>query len=116
MYLITFKDNTKFEGGDLYHSKWNEMPDKEIIEIQYKFPIKTLLLKGFEAYNHIIDQIYVGSIGRFDNIYLMGLEGKIVKCFRYNFADNKLEFNEFQYGYEYKGKSCSGWKKGLSNL
>lgn len=56
MYKITFSDNTEFIGGDLKDSKWNEIPkDKLISSIQYNCGGVTILLTGFESYNHLVE-------------------------------------------------------------
>jgi len=115
MYVITFTDGTKYKGGNLYESLWNDMPDKPIAEIAYRFPTKGIVIKGYDSYNHLIDQVYIGSKCRFLKVRLMGLEKDLVKVFLYSFADNKVTVHEHKYGEEYEGKPSIGWKKGIGN-
>jgi len=115
MYVITFIDGTKYEGGDLYESKWNDMPDKNIAQIEYRFPNQSILIKGYEKYNHLIDQVYIGSQCRFEHVRLMGLEKTMVKSFVYCFADKKMTVYEHKFGEEHKGNPSIGWKRGVVN-
>lgn len=113
MYLITFTDNTTHKGGDLYHSHWNDMPNKNIAKIEYEFPNQKILIKGYEKYNHIIDQVYINGKCRFEKIRLMGLEKNIVKSFIYSFADHQMTVHENRFGEEHGGKPTTGWKIGV---
>ena len=60
MYKIQFADNTEFTGGEPDDSLWNQIPEGKSIEtLQYSFLGTNMLLKGFEAYNHVVERAVV---------------------------------------------------------
>lgn len=62
MYKIRFDDNSEFVGGNPLDSKWNSIPtDREIASMQYKLCGIGFILKGFESYNHLVEQAILVS-------------------------------------------------------
>lgn len=60
MYKIRFSDETEFIGGEPENSLWHEIPkDKCITSLQYSFLSTDFMLRGFEAYNHIVERAIV---------------------------------------------------------
>ena len=56
LYIIYFKDNTKFYGGDYKNTRWLEIPNKEIQGILYLTPLKKgIYLKDYDKYYHFIE-------------------------------------------------------------
>lgn len=52
LYKLYFKDGTMFEGGyTIEDSKWADVPDKEILRLEYRLSDETsLVLQNFEKY------------------------------------------------------------------
>src|SRR5580698_7382923 len=60
MYKIQFSDNTEFTGGEPDESLWDKIPEgKSIASLEYSFLGVSMLLKGFEAYNHVVEHAVV---------------------------------------------------------
>ncbi len=60
MYKIKFSDNSEFVGGEPDESLWNHVPEgKSIASLEYSFLGTNMLLKGFEAYNHVVERAVV---------------------------------------------------------
>jgi len=59
LYRIVFTDNSIFLGGDtIEDSKWNEIPDKEILCLEYFLcDGSSLVLRNFESYAAITEAI-----------------------------------------------------------
>jgi len=59
LYKITFTDNSTFLGGDtLKTSKWGEIPDKDILCLEYFFDTNaSIVLKNFESYAAITEAL-----------------------------------------------------------
>lgn len=100
-YRVYFKDQTTYKGGDFrFSSYWNEMPDKQIISIEYYFPNTTLLLSGFESYNHRIERFstlntnfrYKNAISR---LILMGRYNAKIIIICFNLLKKETTKKEF---------------------
>jgi len=115
MYSVKFVDDTIFVGGNPNDSKWNDIPNKLIKELQYDYLGKEITLINFEAYNHIVKYGYrLDSQLKFMNaVILMVREGNNVKRFIFDFIKNELIIDVVNYGLEYNNKHVSGWKTGL---
>ena len=116
MYKIIFDDKTEFIGGEPDNSKWNDMPNKPIVELQYTFGGKTIYLKNYEAYNH---QIKLGFLP-FNNqktiilaIIIMVLEKGNVGRIIFDFPNKRIIKDIIPFGQEYNNKPASGWKRGI---
>lgn len=60
MYKLRFSDETEFMGGEPENSLWNEIPQgKSITSLEYSFLGASMLFKGFESYNHIVERAVV---------------------------------------------------------
>lgn len=56
LYIINFKDNTKFYGGDYKNTKWLEIPKKSIQKIEYASPLgKFIIIEDYDKYYHFIE-------------------------------------------------------------
>lgn len=117
MYKVTFNDNTSFQGGEFYDSKWNEMPSKQIQKLEYWLGDKILVLEGYEAYNHHVQWTVFPfrkqKIKKPLKIMLMAKRGNEVLIFSYNLTTGKLDATVKEFGKEYYGKPTTGWKEGL---
>jgi hypothetical protein len=118
MYTIVFEDRTKFIGGEPNNSKWNDIPNKPIAKLQYSFGGKTIILEGYEAYNHIIK---VGFLTLNPQkpiilaVIIMALEKNKVNRIIFDFTKQKIFEDIVDFGKEYNNKSVSGWKLGITN-
>lgn len=115
MYTVYFADGSEFQGGDIANSRWNEMPGKPIASLQYSLFGVSLVLRGFEAYNHILENVILlnrprktGKGGHtISRIILMGSwQGRI-----YEVIYDVIKAKVFQ-KFEFSTKKYSGWKTG----
>jgi hypothetical protein len=115
MYKVLFADGSEFSGGDIFESRWNEMPDKPIASLQYSLFGVSLALRGFEAYNHVLENVIflnrprrIGKAGHtITRIILMGTwQGRI-----YEVIYDVIKTKVFQKS-ELFTKKYSGWKIG----
>ena len=114
MYKIIFEDYTIFEGNS-FEGSWNKIPDKLIKRIEYKISDKTLILEGFEQYNHIVKLGFglFRSIAGVLAIYLLGKDGDKVYRRILSFTSNKMIDDVVRWGEEYNKQPHIGWKKGI---
>lgn len=117
MYKIIFNDNSTFVGGEPDNSKWNSMPNKPIKELHYDLLGKKIVLKNYEAYNHLIKSAFILSSQQqvIVAIIIMVKINTSVKKFIFDLIENKLFLDDVIFGMEYNNKPTSGWKVGLSN-
>lgn len=116
MYKISFIDGTIFNGGTPHASKWNEIPDKLIEKLEYQINKTNIVLKGYELYNHFVEQALIVQKGQYiSNLILMGKKGKNVLKIIYNFSTGKIKYDTVYFGKEYRNKSTAGWKKGIKS-
>lgn len=118
MYKILFVDGESWEGGKPENSKWNEMPNKPISELQYYICNKTIILKGYEAYNHLFHRPYFLLTKEVitTQVIIMGLYKNNVTRFIIDFKKNTFYRDEVSMGIEWKDSKVTGWKKGIDNL
>lgn len=118
MYKVYFKDGEIFKGGNYKDSKWNDMPHKPIVKIKYTLVNKTLVLEGFDGYNHLVEKVqFVNKTGRkITRILLLGRVGGMVTRIIYDFQKNKVIQDSRLMGNEYNYKPTSGWKLGVTTL
>lgn len=114
-YSIHFLDGSIFLGGEPQDSHWNEMPDKPISELIYSIYNKTIILKGYEAYNHIVNYQYnlQSKENTTTHIILMGLHKNIVYRFFIDFKRNTIYSDKVPMGKELNNSITTGWKKGV---
>ena len=116
MYKITFKDNTTFQGGEHYDSKWSIMPQKPILRIDYDLKGKNVSMEGYEAYNHIVERVCLVNKGEIiTKLILMARKQEDVLLLVYDFRKNKLGYEVADIGKEYYGKPVTGWKEGIKD-
>lgn len=116
MYKILFEDNTTFYGGNFANSKWNEMPDKKIIKIDYQAGNKRLVMENYDGYNHQIEMAEALGHGQFiSTIILMGKEGERVTKVIFNIRKHTIVREYAVLGREMNGGLSTGWKKGVEN-
>ena len=116
MYTIYFKDKTKWKGGDLTDSKWNDMPNKPIFKIEYNLLDRLISISGFEKYNHIIEHISIFNKKKLiSKTILMGLKDNKIYNFVFDIYKNKISYDNVEVNKEYLGKKTTGWKTGIKN-
>jgi hypothetical protein len=119
MYTVTFEDNTKFKGGPITDTKWNDMPNKKIQSIVYKLNKgKRVVISGFDAYNQIIEKVKFAnraSNERITKVILMARKDKETYQLIFNFRLNKIEQKKTMAGFEYMNKPVLGWKTGSAS-
>lgn len=117
MFEIIFEDNSTFKGGkNIENSKWNDMPNKRIIQLNYTFLGHEVTLKGYESYNHLVEKVNninqgITSITKV--ILLAKKTNNEVKRIIFDINKNKVSSDDVVYGKEYKGRSTKGWKLGI---
>ena len=118
MYNIVFEDGYIFDGGTPENSNWNCcMPNTPISELHYDYLNKKIILKGYEAYNHLVKYAYVISSQQqvITAIIIMAKKEGMVDRFIYDLIKNELIVDKLPYGQEYNNKPTSGWKVGVIN-
>lgn len=130
IYTIVFKDGSVYHGGQtITDSKWNDMPDKCIISLEYFLDENTsIVLKDFDAYNHVIEatKAVYGPKGtdfsqKLHNIYIMGRKGNKVISRRIalkgqsgsdRYQQGDITKRELEFGKEFRGAPTTHWKRG----
>ena len=116
MYKITFEDNTVFYGGQPQNSKWNEIPDKKIIQIDYQLGNKRIIMKDYDGYNHIVKHAQIFNHGQcIYQIILMGKENDKVTKIVFDIKKHTVVREYSVLGREINGALSTGWKKGVDN-
>lgn len=127
----------KLINGELItNTSWNSLPDVPIQKLKYKFNDKTIILEGYDSYNHLQEKVFgiLGSEKMFmRSIYLIGKRGNESDVIIINLMENIIEGYKAKEGTEYGkvkvfdrennlvgwtgGRPSTGWKKGtlLSN-
>lgn len=131
IYKITFTDNSTFEGGEnINDSKWMDIPDKEILCLEYFISDNTsIVLRGYDAYNHLVEatKAVYGPKGtdfsqKLHNIYVMGRQGNKVISHRIALVGNSgvdkyrhgdITKRQLEFGKEFRGKPTVNWKRGI---
>ena len=112
MYIIIFEDGTRFIGGSLENSLWNNIPDKRIKRIQYKYKGHIFILEGYENYNHIIEKSFVNNKDIILKIILMGKISLQVESIVIDVKSNQAFRVLCDWGKEYRNFPTTGWKLG----
>lgn len=112
LFVVIFKDDTKFIGGYSYfESKWMEIPFKPIKRIFYKIPTGDYIcLSGYDQYFHMVeatkDWMRIGkTIQKLNNkptveyAYIMGKKGEKITSYRitligYNRKDKRYKIGD----------------------
>jgi len=113
----------KFSDGELIQNpSWNSMPNKPIQRIKYLFNGKTIIMEGYEEYNHLKEVIYsvLGNNSMVRNIYLMGKTKNYSQVIILNLLTGTIQGYQSEINKEYGGKEngrpSTGWKKGNPTL
>ncbi len=131
LYKIIFEDSSTYIGGDsLYNLKWSDIPDKEILRLEF-FMDKgsVLVLQDFESYNLFIEAT-LNIIGKergqkLENIYIMGLRDDIVTSYRLSligergqtkYIQGDVTRRDYPLGEEFRGRKTTCWKKGKKEV
>ena len=115
-YKIVHEFGEIFFGGEPDDSKW-DLIEKPIAKVEYKLGVKTLILEGFEAYNHVVERFQImgqkpGQNGICGLILMVKMANQVHKVM-FNFRTSKVTQELVEFGKEYRGKPHSGWKKGI---
>jgi hypothetical protein len=92
LFCVIFEDGDSFSGGDLEHTKWEEIPDKEIRSLFYATPFgDTLVLSGYSSYYHYVEatmDLNGEKQGQklIDCIKVMGMKDNKVKIWTFNLS------------------------------
>jgi len=114
MYKVTFEDDTIFEGGSPTESKWNDMPKKRIKKLEYTIGNQTILMEGYEAYNHATERHYKVSKGvEIKILWLMVKKENDIMIIKYDLRTRRIDYDVAEWGKEWRGKPTSGWKLGI---
>lgn len=113
MYNILFSDQSTFQGGTLKNSRWTWIPDKPISEWTYTLFEKPIVLKGYEAYNHLLEKVNVFGSEKVLKVILMGKKGNNVDCIEIDLQNSKISKTVKEFGSEYLNKPTLGWKIGV---
>jgi len=102
LFVIVFKDDSIFEGGNYQQTKWKEIPDKQIRSIFYRIPNGDhLILSGYDKYYHMIEVCEdlngerKGEV-RLDFSYIMGKKDGYVRIYKINLQNNNIEIKELE--------------------
>lgn len=119
MYIITYKDGVIFNGGEPENSRWNDIEQKSIQKIEYTLGNKTIVMSGYEMYNHIYEDGDICQGGDILskkvllNVVIMGLSGKLVTGVVFNLQKKRIESFQSPLGKEWNGGLTLGWKPGI---
>ena len=120
MYKVKFTDGSEFTGGTIEDSKWNEMPDKEILEIDY-FLGEKFKLSGFKEYNQLVTKVITINPKtqkqqiQYTELFLMGYAKGKVHILKFDFNSRQCSLSVSTKAKAYYGRSVTGWKKGDLN-
>jgi len=127
LYLVIFKDNTSFEGGNIYDTKWNQIPNKKIKRIIYSLSDGNYLtLSNYDKYYHYVEALNnitgadKGQI-KLQHACIMGLKDNKITCYtiilsKENKTDSIYKFGDIirrEYNIDdvrIKALNKKGWK------
>lgn len=122
LFVILFKDGTKYNGGNLKQTKWLQIPNnKNIQSLYYRLPTNDYLtLSKYDAYYHFVEATKdvspsKNSKERIQSINLLCRKGKNVVWYKINLQKNvgSIETKIINMKNDIiKGLNPSGWKKG----
>jgi len=116
MYSVDLQsknDEIVFYGGDLNDSKWNRIPDLPIKKIEYNLFTKTIIMQGFEQYNHLIEHVSIlNKTNMITKTFLLGLNRDRIDRITFDIVKNKIVHDTIDIS-EYN--KTSGWKTGVTS-
>jgi hypothetical protein len=97
------------------NSNWDSLPPIGITKLEYTVFKKTVVLSGFEEYNHQVEHALNISSGQhtITKIMLLAKKAQIVHVITIDNINTRIYPEIVEYGKEYRGKALTGWKKGL---
>jgi hypothetical protein len=116
-YIITFVNNTKYEGLSPDTSNWNQMPNMPIHSFFYRLTStkQVITLTGYQAYNHLVEKVAIPGKEAFTNkVILLAKNNNQVLTVHINLREGLIQFKNEEWGKEYYGWSTKGWKEGIS--
>jgi hypothetical protein len=113
-YKVFFIDGTSIESESM-NSNWDSLPPIGITKLEYTVFKKTVVLSGFEEYNHQVEHALNISSGQhtITKIMLLAKKAQIVHVITIDNINTRIYPEIVEYGKEYRGKALTGWKKGL---
>lgn len=118
MYKVCFDDDTFCNGGTINNSKWNDIPSKQITKLEYFLDDRVIILKGFKAYNHIVEYahaIFGAKFRKITQVVIMGQYNDKVAMVTIDFMNKKITKAIKDFGKEFKNKPTTGWKAGITS-
>jgi len=113
MGIITFVDNTVYNVGPPTHSGWNGMPDKLIKNFSYTLKGRTVIMSGFNAYNHVVNAVMgFNGMSKIISVMIMGRYNNKSLVFIFDFLNNKLSRVVREIGKEVNNRGVEGWRRG----
>jgi hypothetical protein len=107
--------SVKFTDGELIQGMgWLDMPKKPIQRLKYQFNGKTIIMEGYESYNHLVERCYMvlGNQVSIRNIFLLGLKGGSVHGVVLNVNTKTITEYDSTFGKEYNNRPSTGWQIG----
>jgi hypothetical protein len=117
MYYLNFGKGIEFAGGEPNNSRWNQIPNNPIVELEYNILGKSITLRDFASYNHIVERAQIINKKSADTItavYLMGKYESHVYVIKFDLIKNTVRDYISELEHEYNGGTTTGWKQGLS--
>lgn len=115
MYKVYLANNKVFLGGSPNDSRWVQIPDIPIVKLEYTLAQKTMVMEGFEAYNHVIEiPTFLFHKGGFiSKVAVMAKMKNKVYVITYNFMKRIVTNETKEFGTEWNGGASKGWKAGV---
>jgi len=112
LYRVEFENGDIFVGGTIYNSRWNKI-NKPIKRLIYNFPTTTVVLEGYECYNHLIEHKYnlVTKNTKITSIILLSKSKNIIRVMIYNLKKQKLITHLSINSHNWN--NTAGWKDGI---
>jgi len=115
-YTIKFIDGEIWNGGNIDNSHWNEMPNKNIVGINFCLGEREIELANYSSYNLLM--VHALNIFSKQNtiikVILLAEVNKKVDKFEFDFIHNNLHRSICELNKEFNNKPTSGWKKGIA--
>ena len=98
LFEVLFEDGDTFSGGNLYETKWKNIPQKKIKRLFYLLPTGDYLsLSGYDKYYQYIEctqDFYGGSGARnLEYVYLIGRIENLCRVYKINLKTHNIEEN-----------------------
>lgn len=117
-YKVIFFDDTETISSS-FNSIWNSLPKKPIKKLEYYINNRTIVLEGYEAYNHIKEDIMIINKGyRFIIRLLVKNVNNVLEVVinPFNIKKPLISYNTYEFTKEFRGQAYSNWKMGISSL